>query len=252
MTQYPGLRIPQQCPLHPSRDYHGQAELSKLHYRVNLWTCSQCGKSFNREDSLENHIAARHTTINSQIDVSTCLADLCDILRCDTQTAVKRRPWLYRDQKNMNSFQVARAPSKELVALLENSDSLSTKKNIDSCTTPRKFSSTILRSQDAFFCPECNTSTYRCDKNKMLEIKRKCEKLIDVCVNQLVLMLTDLQFKELRDRLSNRVCWFLTCERYWENKLKNSQKDLIIIFYVIYVFFAFFFVTSYSIIWIYF
>jgi hypothetical protein len=26
--------------------WQGEAELAKLHYRVNLWTCSACGKSF--------------------------------------------------------------------------------------------------------------------------------------------------------------------------------------------------------------
>jgi hypothetical protein len=29
----------------------GGAELAKLHYRVNLWTCSTCGKSFYGEVS---------------------------------------------------------------------------------------------------------------------------------------------------------------------------------------------------------
>ena len=52
VTQFsPEVRLPFQCPLHPLRDVYGQLELAKLHYRVNLWTCSQCGKSFSGERS---------------------------------------------------------------------------------------------------------------------------------------------------------------------------------------------------------
>ena len=74
-----------QCPIHPWRDQHGQAELSKLHYRVtsiqsrwhlnsladrchcqvNLWTCATCGKSFSGEPELEQHIAKRHPDLAS-------------------------------------------------------------------------------------------------------------------------------------------------------------------------------------------
>ena len=60
VTVYPGLRLPLHCPLHPWRDLHGEAELSKLHYRVNLWTCSACGKSFNREVHADIHDMVGH------------------------------------------------------------------------------------------------------------------------------------------------------------------------------------------------
>ena len=35
-------------------------ELGKLHYRVNLWTCGICGKSFYREPYLDMHMAKSH------------------------------------------------------------------------------------------------------------------------------------------------------------------------------------------------
>ena len=120
VTQFsPEVRLPYQCPLHPLRDMFGQLELAKLHYRVNLWTCSQCGKSFSGEAELESHLHHRHPGLADKTDFTVCLADWCDVLRCELQQErVVRRPWPVREQTQ----QVARAPSRELVALLETAD----------------------------------------------------------------------------------------------------------------------------------
>ena len=74
--------MPDQCPLHFSRDVFSAQELAKLHYRVyifseieneikfletfhffqvNLWTCGLCGKSFYREPYLDMHMANKHS-----------------------------------------------------------------------------------------------------------------------------------------------------------------------------------------------
>ena len=93
----PDIKLPYQCPLHPIRDVHGKAELAKLNYRVNLWTCAKCGKSFTGESDLETHIHLRHPELSEAGDFSVCLADYCDILRCDPQRdRVLRRPWPVR------------------------------------------------------------------------------------------------------------------------------------------------------------
>ena len=120
VTQFsPEVRLPYQCPLHPLRDVFGQVELAKLHYRVNLWTCAQCGKSFSGELELETHLHHRHPGLADRTDFTVCLADWCDVLRCDLQQdRVTRRPWPVREEAQ----QVARAPSRELVALLETAD----------------------------------------------------------------------------------------------------------------------------------
>ena len=100
-------------------DMFRQVELAKLHYRVNLWTCSQCGKSFSGELELESHLHHRHQHLADRTDFTVCLADWCDILRCHLQEdRGLRRPWPVRQE----SQQVARAPSRELVALLETAD----------------------------------------------------------------------------------------------------------------------------------
>ena len=126
ITQFkPEVRLPFQCPLHPLRDVYGLVELSKLNYRVNLWTCSQCGKSFTGELELETHIHGRHSSLWDRTDFTVCLAEWCDVLRCDLQEGrgILRRPWPVRQSHHSReTSQLARAPSRELVALLESSD----------------------------------------------------------------------------------------------------------------------------------
>ena len=105
----PDIKLPYQCPLHPIRDVHGKAELAKLNYRVNLWTCAKCGKSFTGESDLETHIHLRHPELSEAGDFSVCLADYCDILRCDPQRdRVLRRPWPVRQPDSpVSSAQVS-------------------------------------------------------------------------------------------------------------------------------------------------
>ena len=97
----PEVKLPYQCPLHPVRDVHARAEMTKLNYRVNLWTCSQCGKSFTGEHDLERHIYQRHPELSDSSDFSVCLADFCDVLRCDPQRDRSiRKPWPVRQAAN--------------------------------------------------------------------------------------------------------------------------------------------------------
>lgn len=103
-TFSPDIKLPYQCPLHPVRDVHGKAELAKLNYRVNLWTCSKCGKSFTGEQDLEDHIDRRHPDLSEPEDFSVCLADYCDVLRCAPQKdRVIRKPWPVRQTDNIMS-----------------------------------------------------------------------------------------------------------------------------------------------------
>ena len=43
--------------------------MAKLHYRVNLWTCGLCGKSFYREPYLDLHMAKSHYDQTSNVSV---------------------------------------------------------------------------------------------------------------------------------------------------------------------------------------
>lgn len=85
------VKMPEQCPLHFSRDVFTEQELAKLHYRVNLWTCGICGKSFYREPYLDLHIATIHTESLVTHDHAVCYADFCDVFRCHGYLQHRRR-----------------------------------------------------------------------------------------------------------------------------------------------------------------
>ena len=91
------LRMPEQCPLHFSHgeknfaeqkhelfysklylcnilffsDVFNTQELGKLQYRVNLWTCGTCGKSFYKESYLDMHIAKQHSHLVTAVSQTT-------------------------------------------------------------------------------------------------------------------------------------------------------------------------------------
>lgn len=260
------LRLPLQCPIHPWRDQHGQAELSKLHYRVNLWTCATCGKSFSGEPELEQHIAKRHPDLASPGDFSVCLADFCDILRCSAQRqSSRRRPWPARQPPGSNSHQVARAPSRELVALLEGTDEgleglddvgeadLCDNQRCSSTPRPRRGSPTSSSSQNnsADCGLECAGSARpRCDPNKMQLLKERCEELVDGCVTPLALVLSDQELADLRTQLGEKVCWFLTCERYWSQPEGRRSPNMLALALVLLTTAAVFASLTYYTVWV--
>ena len=61
------VKMPLNCPLHFNRDVFKVQELAKLHYRVNLWTCGLCGKSFYREPYLDMHMDKAHHQTESKV-----------------------------------------------------------------------------------------------------------------------------------------------------------------------------------------
>lgn len=67
------------CPLSPASDRFAKHDRLKRPLGSN-WMCSVCGKSFGKETELDNHLINAHSSID---DSTPCLADYCDILRCD-------------------------------------------------------------------------------------------------------------------------------------------------------------------------
>jgi len=85
------VKMPDQCPLHFSRDVFSAQELAKLHYRVNLWTCGLCGKSFYREPYLDMHMANKHSDSLLKENSAVCYADYCDVFRCSGYLKILRQ-----------------------------------------------------------------------------------------------------------------------------------------------------------------
>ncbi|XP_061387396.1 uncharacterized protein LOC133322416 [Musca vetustissima] len=77
------VRLPLECPLHPFRDIFAPRQDAKKRDRPTQWTCRLCGKSFYQEKFLDLHFETRHKAIINEAEDAVCLADYCDIMRCE-------------------------------------------------------------------------------------------------------------------------------------------------------------------------
>lgn len=72
------------CLFHPSRDLFWWPEGSAAPGPASPgWTCPMCGQGFFCEEKLTSHWDQKHTPHFPKADSGVCLADYCDILRCD-------------------------------------------------------------------------------------------------------------------------------------------------------------------------
>lgn len=81
------VELPLECPFHPARDLFAPQESAKVRHRPTQWTCGFCGKSFYEEKFLDLHFDNRHRGRVNQAEDAVCLADYCDIMRCDVLVA---------------------------------------------------------------------------------------------------------------------------------------------------------------------
>ncbi|GAB0094114.1 uncharacterized protein DMENIID0001_093390 [Sergentomyia squamirostris] len=56
-----------------------------------------------------------------------------------------------------------------------------------------------------------------CKTEDLDVLKKKCEMLIRDCIAGLLVNLSQQDFKDMEEELNRSVCWYLTCERYWED-----------------------------------
>lgn len=56
-----------------------------------------------------------------------------------------------------------------------------------------------------------------CDPARLQTLKVRCEKVVHSCIATLLLHLTQHQFTELEEEMQRAVCWYLSCDRYWED-----------------------------------
>lgn len=77
--------MPTTCPLSPANDRYAAEEQMKRRLG-SKWLCSVCGKSYADEGELDSHLAGSHVVHRA----NGCLADHCDILRCEPYFDVHR------------------------------------------------------------------------------------------------------------------------------------------------------------------
>ncbi|KAK2725179.1 uncharacterized protein LOC136032649 isoform X2 [Artemia franciscana] len=86
-----GAKLPLECPLHPQREIFWKQEAGKGRHRSNQWTCLFCGKSFQSEKFIDTHMEKRHEDCLYLSEDAVCLADFCDVFRCEVLEALRQR-----------------------------------------------------------------------------------------------------------------------------------------------------------------
>ncbi|XP_037796454.1 uncharacterized protein LOC119591782 [Penaeus monodon] len=315
-----GVTLPLECPLHNARDVFARQEEAKVHVPPQ-WTCGFCGKAFYHEAHLDRHLDNRHEEHLNNGEDAVCLADFCDVMRCEvllerlrdfedtppaataldlwhqplllsspslhqgqthSDQAVERalprslmrsshasHPWyqwtrqprlrdpphppppssttprpapdLSRDRPDdgrrsvddpvvvagcdADDAECANPPeetytSKEfpnwVILVLRKLCLWCVVHRRDGCITPTDDSGQVGGGPRELPLHPLHSWRDTCNEEHLAELRVKCQQLIQQCIGGLLLNLTLEQFKEVEAALSRAVCWYLTCERYWE------------------------------------
>ncbi|XP_047492325.1 uncharacterized protein LOC125041421 [Penaeus chinensis] len=283
-----GVTLPLECPLHNARDVFARQEEAKVHVPPQ-WTCGFCGKAFYHEAHLDRHLDNRHEEHLNNGEDAVCLADFCDVMRCEVllerlrdfedtppaataldlwhQPLLLSSPSLHQGQTHSDQA-VERALPRSLMRSSHASHpwyQWTRQPRLRDPPHPPPPSSTTPRpapdlsrdrpddgrrsvddpvvvagcDADDAECANPPEETYNdsgqvgggprelplhplhswrdtCNEEHLAELRVKCQQLIQQCIGGLLLNLTLEQFKEVEAALSRAVCWYLTCERYWE------------------------------------
>ncbi|XP_030383849.1 uncharacterized protein LOC115631276 isoform X2 [Scaptodrosophila lebanonensis] len=297
------VKLPLECPLHPFRDVFAPRQDAKQRDRPTQWTCRMCGKSFYQEKHLDLHFDTRHKSIINEAEDSVCLADFCDIMRCEVFQTEDSSSLKFGDQHIVTDIEVwgdslgqnsalakanaaylslipirtstlgatraAKVQNRQLIQDKQgqsNEQSQSDAAAQDAGTAKLKSASEMLlsklkglgqkrqetdgtesvdeaqvndteqKSNDGNDDPNAtqdeasvvnsdenasasNMSKVRanCKAEDLSKLKARCEYLLRSCIGSLLLSMSDQAFKEMEEEMNKAVCWYLTCDRYWED-----------------------------------
>ncbi|XP_017003709.2 uncharacterized protein [Drosophila takahashii] len=333
------VKLPLECPLHPFRDVFAPRQDAKQRDRPTQWTCRKCGKSFYQEKHLDLHFDTRHKSIINEAEDAVCLADFCDIMRCEVFETEDASSLKFGDQHIVTDIEVwgdslgqnsalakanaaylsliprtstlgaSRAAKVQNRQLLQDKPSQASGKQDQSAagerTQPHSHSSRSSHSSHRVRAsttanplrldpspedgsadrprsagekllhklkelgkahlkpsssgdPEAsrqnetdeeeddeegsgqtggsghsadeakteegsgangngNKARANCKPEELSKLKNRCEMLLRSCIGGLLLSMSDQAFKEMEDEMNKAVCWYLTCDRYWED-----------------------------------
>ncbi|XP_054083223.1 uncharacterized protein LOC105209676 isoform X4 [Zeugodacus cucurbitae] len=317
-------KLPLECPLHPLRDVFSPCQDAKKRDRPTQWTCRLCGKSFYQERFLDLHFGTRHKSVINEAEDAVCLADFCDIMRCEvfqteessslttsdqhvvtdievwgdslgqnsalakantpylsliplrtssiggTRAAKVQTRQLCQDKIGQNKFKdtvenvIIAEKSKKTTTIIANEPIKNMKKghadgehstgsptNVEHNKATNTQTPPHSRSQKAKKkgpkehshndadegspSPSDNTSSPKnengniqktrssCKAEELHKLKVQCELLVRSCISGLLLTMTDQMFKEMEEEMNRAVCWYLSCDRYWEDGPLESR-----------------------------
>ncbi|XP_059221280.1 poly(A) RNA polymerase gld-2 homolog B isoform X1 [Stomoxys calcitrans] len=362
------VKLPLECPLHPFRDIFAPRQDAKKRDRPTQWTCRLCGKSFYQEKFLDLHFETRHKAIINEAEDAVCLADYCDIMRCEVfqteessslkigdqnivtdievwgdsfgqnsalakanvaylsllpirtssigasraakvqnrqlcqdkigqtkcqQTETSNENYIYSTNNNNNGASRTKytphiqTPAESLTSsaaphIYSSSSSSSSSSGASRSQKTYSTTSSSSTSNSAYSSgsgtsgsgttstssntkestshhadggAEHNTRTENsnsddsvktqtntsdddersktsgnngqmstmqkiranCKAEELIKLKSKCEFLVRTCIGGLILSMSDQQFRDMEEEMNKAVCWYLTCERYWED-----------------------------------
>ncbi|XP_071958219.1 uncharacterized protein [Antedon mediterranea] len=85
-----GYTVPDKCQWNLKHDIYLMQEQNKETDELGRWVCNICGKIFVSEYHIDLHMTNRHQDHLLNPSDPICLADSCDILRCDILSGDKR------------------------------------------------------------------------------------------------------------------------------------------------------------------
>ncbi|XP_050361968.1 uncharacterized protein LOC126781171 isoform X2 [Nymphalis io] len=229
------VKLPLECPFHPARDIFAPQHAAKLQHRSSQWTCAFCGKSFYEERHLDTHFDQRHKNQINKAEDAVCLADYCDIMRCqDVEAArkaiapaatrsVARVPTRRRPRPRTSPMPVADCPKTDAQSAEPVVEEKKTEENdsdnnhtAELCDADTVESSLPPDSRQKRLA-DLQAERAACDPAHLQGLKVRCEKVVHSCIATLLLHLTQHQFTELEEEMQRAVCWYLSCDRYWED-----------------------------------
>ncbi|CAH0726079.1 unnamed protein product, partial [Brenthis ino] len=252
------VKLPLECPFHPARDIFAPQHAAKLQHRSSQWTCAFCGKSFYEERHLDTHFDQRHKNQINKAEDAVCLADYCDIMRCQVLVAHGLLSGGSGPSTDIELWQDAEAARKALAPAATRSvarvparrrhrtrtppptpvaDCPKTDSNNEELETEEKKREENEgdTNQTAELCDadtvesslppdsrqrrlaDLQAERAACDPAHLQRLKVRCEKVVHSCIATLLLHLTQHQFTELEEEMQRAVCWYLSCDRYWED-----------------------------------
>lgn len=64
-----------------------------------------------------------------------------------------------------------------------------------------------------------------CKPEELHKLKVRCEILVRDCIAGLLVQLSVEDFQQIEEDLNRAVCWFLTCDRYWEDHNSSDNRN---------------------------
>lgn len=266
------VELPLECPFHRTRDIFHPQQAAKYQHRPSQWTCGLCGKSFYEERHLDMHFDNRHKSNINMAEDAVCLADYCDIMRCDVlitqdfegssiddSSPVNTDIEVWRETTARQTTVAPATGSRDLVRIFNDKFQISggssgpfhhycdrrdtpdnhftinhqkqkmigsdNNKTRDICDSNHLVDSAlpaIDRKQQRLF--ELQKLKSNCKPEELLKLKIRCEILVRDCIAGLLVNLSVQDFTEVEGELNRAVCWYLTCEKYWEDTRRQQRQ----------------------------